>query len=256
MIGLGVVTYNRPEMCERTLKAVTRNCKVDRLYVHDDGSSPKFNAAYRRALKCVPEAVVTGTTENRGVAQAKNVLLRRMISDGCHWMILCEDDILPINKNVVEGYVGTAEHAGLGHLSFAHHGPANVGSHVEVEGPVTFYQHSIGAWGLYSAAALKKVGLFDEGFTNAWEHVEHSLRLAQAGFGGGPYRWPDATDSPLWLVEQRGSIEKSVIRPRSDWNLNVVRGLDYWKRTKPETYKLMFGPETPLHDWAERLVSA
>lgn len=259
-VGLCVVTFNRPSYCEKSVKAVRKHLTevVDHIVVVNDSSDPKYNGEYRRVEKATQSIGGTymGCDVNGGVAKAKNVGLRWLLNQGCDDLFVLEDDILITSPKAITGYLEAAQRSGHSHLSFAHHGPANA------SGPpvatttfgVEYFFHAIGAWCYYTADALNDVGLLDERFLNAWEHVEHSLRLAVAGYTTGPYKWADAIGSAAWLTEIVGSIDKSSIRPRSDWSSNIRTGLMYWRDEKPDTFKMMFGDGTPLQAWSESIL--
>jgi len=258
-VAVGIVTYNRPRFADKCIRAaenVLAPLSVP-LVLANDCSDEKYAAEYKRAYKRSERMTVIESPENRGVASAKNLALRYMLeSTDADWLFLLEDDILLQDAAAVTEYVRIAEETGQHHLSFAHHGPANAQGPVDVNGELAYFPHSIGAWCLYSRESLETVGLFDENFHNAWEHVEHELRLIHAGFmpGAGPHRFPDAANSELWLSEIPSSIEKSSIRPRSDWNSSIVEGLRYWKTAYPETFELMFGPGTQLEGYANGIL--
>jgi hypothetical protein len=248
-------------MLEKCAKAAVKHLSgvVDDWYVYNDGSDAKHHGAYERAYKPFAHlhSLLTKSSANYGVAYAKNRLLEQMLYDGADWLFLLEDDIRVLDERAVTGYIDAAEKSGLDHLSFAHHGPANADGPiaVEVDG-VAFYPHAVGAWCLYSRDCLKAVGLFDEKLVNAWEHVEHTMRLAVAGYTTGPYRFADAAGSQLWLEELPNSIAKSSIRPRPDWHANIVNGLAHWRQARPDTFALVFGPGTPLEAYAASLLGA
>lgn len=259
-IGIGVTTYQRPEMAEKCVKALMRHCAfVDQIELYNDGSDPKFRGAYSRAYRPLLEhknANVTDAKDNHGVAYAKNRLITRLLSGGCDWIILCEDDIKVLNADAVWRYVTACQKNSLHHLSFAHHGPANVDGPVAVDGDIAYFEHSIGAWSIFSRECLLGAGTFDENFVCAWEHVEHELRLMQHGYmrGADVHRFPDVASSSECLVELPGSIEKSSIRPRDDWATNIRNGLLYWRERKPETYNMLFGPGTQLEHYAANVI--
>lgn len=261
-VGLGITTYNRPEMAKKCIRSVVQHChSVDQIEVYNDGSDPKYRGAYSRAYKPLVElahAHVTDALVNHGVAYAKNQLIKRLLYDGCDWIFLCEDDIRVLSPQAIDGYLSACTSAKVHHLSFAHHGPANQGGPLDVAGDLAYYPHSVGAWVCFSAESLINGGLFDENFVNAWEHVEHELRLMQAGFiaGASPHRFPDAAGSREWLGEIPGSLEKSSIRPRSDWHSNIRNGLLYWRDNKPETFGMLFGHGMPLEAYANHLIGA
>ena len=91
---------------------------------------------------------------------------------------------------------------------------------------------------------------------NAWEHVEHSCRLVRDGFTTGPFRWADARWSNVWLTEQSGSIEHSSIGQGPEQMANKVNGLRYWRDTKPDTFEMMFGEKSPLHQFAMEVLAS
>lgn len=257
-IALGITTFNRPEMLEKSAKSVAKHLLdvVDYIFIYDDHSDDKHNGAYKRALKALPDATYHASPANHGVAYAKNWLLRQGLDVGADWVFLLEDDIKITDAKAVTEYVRVAKANDLHHLSFAHHGPANLDGAMGYDGDVAYYAHSIGAWTLFSRECLESAGLLDENFHNAWEHVEHELRLIQAGFmpGAGVHRFPDVIGSASWLQELPNSIEKSSIRPRNDWSSSIRDGLIYWRDNKPETFAMLFGDGMPLQQYALNII--
>ena len=260
-VGLVVVTYNRPSFCERAIKSVAKhlNDVVDYVVLVNDGSDSKFNGEYARVNKALES--VSGTSilhnTNEGVGSAKNSGLYYLMKEtDSEWLFVMEDDLRVLAPEAVTQYIAIAERHGLGHLSFAHHGPGNVGGPIDTDGDVEFYPHSIGAWCLYSRECLEAVGGFDENFHNAWEHVELTLRLAAAGYTSGAYRYADALGSWIWLREIQGSIERSSIPVGPGRQIAIRNGLIYWRDAKPETYEMLFGPSMPLHAYAQGIIGA
>ena len=243
--AIGIVTFNRPTFFEKCAKSVVKHLDVP-VFVYNDGSDPKHNGAYKRGYRALPDAHIVHRTENHGVAYAKNQLLLAMLATDADWLILCEDDLKILGPGAVDGYVQACEESGLEHLSFIHHGDAGKNPPVD--------HNAVGAYCIYSRQALEVAGLFDEQFVCAFEHVEHTLRLAENGFTSGAYRFADARWSNQWVQEQPGAIEKSSIRPRSDWQANIFNGMRYWHDNRPSTWVEMFGPGTSLHDWAMHLL--
>ena len=255
MIGLCLVTYNRPAYASKSLKSIVRNLHhaIDDLVIVNDGSDPKYNGEYKRVYNVAPNATVLSLPENHGVAYAKNAGLTHLLNNPSNrWLFVIEDDILVRDSWTITRYVEACVESGMAHLSFAHHGPANMGPPVATDGPVTYWPHSIGAFTIFSRECLEVCGLLDEHMFNAFEHVEHEMRLIRAGFmpGAGAMRYPDATGSGSWLQEIPGSIDKSSIRPRPDWQQNIRNSLAYWQSQKADTFNDLFGEGQPLHDYA------
>ena len=256
--ALGIATVNRPAYFKALAKSVYihLDCPV---FVYNDGSDRRFEDRYKKAYRFLPDANIVHKKENHGVAHAKNRLLEMMLATDADWLILAEDDLKVLNKGAVEGYVQACQESGLHHLSFALHGPANIDENgqprfVEETDITRYYFHSIGAWCIYSRECLEAVGLLDESFVNAWEHVELSCRLAAAGYTTGPFRWADVKWPQHWLTEQEGSIANSSIPQGPEHEANKRNGLLHWRETRPDTFDTMFGKESPLHNWAYTMV--
>ena len=69
--------------------------------------------------------------------------------------------------------------------------------------------------------ALQDIGLYDESYTNAFEHVDHSYELAKASYSTPYWWWADIENSMDYVTEQACSEDSSAIRPRSDWQSNI-----------------------------------
>jgi len=250
-IAIGITTYNREAYYRQCAQSVAEHLSglVDAVYVHDDGSDEECFETQKQITQTelvgrFPHVWSCGGTpgDNRGVAHSKNRLLEEMLADGADWLFLLEDDILVTSHDAVSGYIRACDESGLAHLSYAHHGPANAAGPREVRGAVSYYQHYVGAWCVYSRKCLEHVGLFDEGFTNAWEHIQHTLRLAEAGYTEPrPWYVADATGSEYWLEEIPGSFDNSAIRQHPHFQANIAGGLTHWRASSPETYELIFG---------------
>lgn len=223
-IGLGITTYNRPDYFAKTITAVLEHVKpvVNLVVVYNDGSAKQY--LYPGNITVLSE------NENKGVAHAKNRLLQYMLDNDCDYIFLLEDDVVPQSSKCITEYIKLHQETGFHHFNFAHHGPANRTGPIMVQGNTALYPHCIGAYSFYTKEALVDVGLMDEHFTNAWEHVEHTARLARAGYTTPFWLFADHTKSKDFLKEIEGSIENSSIRQDAAWNTQMEQGLEYWKQ--------------------------
>ena len=89
------------------------------------------------------------------------------------------------------------------------------------------YPQLTGAFSYYSREAVEKGGYMDENFRNALEHVEHTYRLAAAGYTLPFWYFADHPLNCEFFEEQPQAIEKSVIR-HGDWENNYERAKSYW----------------------------
>lgn len=230
MTGLGIVTYQRPEYFKKCIDAVLKNAidVVDVCFVYNDGS--KVGAKeYRSICKTLDKRIkYRYMPGNKGVAVAKNYLLHRMMEAGCDYMFILEDDILIKSPKAITEYIRLSKASGIEHFLFAHHGTENEGKLYHSQSGVELYTACIGAYCMYTRRVISKVGYFDENFKNAFEHVEHTFRIANAGYAAP---WPvhaDIEHSKNYLEEIPESLDNSSIRVRKDWLANVYMALQYW----------------------------
>ena len=234
-IGLGVVTYNRPDYLKRCMNELEKNNwgGAQCVCVSDDASDDSAQRDVLRSLGSNGINIIVADS-NSGVAHSKNQAIKYLLEQECEHIFLIEDDILVKSPLVCAEYVSEAQISGLSHLNFAHHGKANKngGSVKTLENgyKVKVYPNSVGAFSYYSKECLEKVGLMDENFVNAWEHVEHTYRIANAGLTTPFWEFADHPNSKELLQEIEGSIDGSSIRPRKDWNQNIINGMNYWKK--------------------------
>ena len=228
-IGLGIITCNRENFYKQCYNSVPLDV-VDELVTINDGA--KLKGKYT-------DSVIITHDKNKGVGISKNEAMQHLLDQGCEHIFLIEDDIIIKDKNVFQKYIDTAAVSGMWHLMFGYHGPAN--KHPETKEPaprliveyansckVALNTHCVGAFCYYHKGVLNNVGLMDERFLNAWEHVDHSYQIANAGLVPGYWWWPDVANSYEYLDEQACSEESSAIRPRSDWQNNIQTGVKHF----------------------------
>jgi hypothetical protein len=180
-VGVGLITYNRCDLLHDTVKAVRTHTQREaiELVVADDGSTDD-TAAMLRELD-VP--VITGA--NRGVAWNKNRALFLLAQvQRCDVVILLEDDTQPAGPGWEEAWIEAARC--WGHVNFAGGWlkPHFVSGRGTPDAP--FMSKIVTAQcASYARTALDWGGYFDPRFRGfGHEHVEHSVRLIRAGYGG------------------------------------------------------------------------
>lgn len=231
-IGVGVCLYNRPDYLEQVLAGIKDNLLpvIDSLWFYNDGS----RASYKSVYKQMKGMNIHDVPKNRGVAIAKNWLLKKLYEENCDYLFLLEEDIVIDSPKAITEYVRLSQLSGIEHMMFAHHGEANVGMLYKSINGIDLYTASVGAWCMYTRNILDTVGYFDENMKNAFEHVEHTFRIQKAGLCPPYPLYADVTESRSYMHEIPGSIDNSSIRPRKDWQRNIAKALLYWKQKDPD----------------------
>ena len=220
MIGVGIITCNRQEFFKKCRESIKEEW-YDHIVVVNDGKGPLFDA----------NAPILATTGMEGVGRAKNAALKHLLERHCDYIILVEDDML-FKGNIFEQYIKAHKATGIHHFMFAYHGPANkagISGGKPVPRKIIDYgkvkialnQHCVGAVCFYTRECLTEVGIYDETYTNAFEHVDHSYELAKDNYSTPYWWWADIANSLDYVVEQACSEDSSAIRPRDDWQSNI-----------------------------------
>lgn len=251
-IGVGIVTYNAPDRIKQS--AATVPGWVKHFVIVNDGT-PYDPSIY-------PEhAHIIQHPRNKSVGEAKNSAMKYLLDEGCEHIFIMEDDILLQADDVFDVYINTSLYSGIKHLNYALQGPANkkgaqgfkdLDERAKQEGltepnprqvikytdsiQIALYPNSVGAFSYYQREALEDIGLFDDFYKNAWEHVDHTMRAYKRGHTT-PYWWfADINESWKYIKDIEGCIENSTIGHTDEWKDNFQRGAKHFFQ------KYGFGP--------------
>jgi GT2 family glycosyltransferase len=233
-IGVGIVTCNRPSFFLKCFNSIPVDIE---LVVVNDGAD--FSDI--KKLKEKRDFTYIHNKANLGVGKSKNILFKQLLSKNCDHIFLIEDDIIVKDKNVFNEYIKARNLTGIQHFNFGYHGPANKNG--VSGGPpkprfivdygnvkIAINHHSVGAFCYYTKDVLEKIGLIDEEYTNAFEHVDHDYRIAKAGYTTPYWNFADIANSIDFLDEIECSEKSSSIRPRGDWSENIKKGYFIFKK--------------------------
>jgi GT2 family glycosyltransferase len=222
-IGIGIITCNRNEFLANCVKSISSEW-YDEIIIINDGD---------KHITSFYDCDIINNEENVGVCKSKNKALKELLSRGCDYVFLVEDD-MRFKGNAFDEYIKASQVTGIEHMSFAYHGPANKGNISKGEPKprkvidygnvkIALNQHSVGAVCFYTKKSLEDVGIFDEDFDkNNFEHVEHSYRLAKSGYSTPYWWWADLANSCDFIEEQACSEESSSIRRGDDWKQKII----------------------------------
>lgn len=239
-VGLGVVTYNRPDYLAKVLSGIIANLRkeVDAVWIYDDCSSKGIDEYSQIADELPTWIKYHRGNKNKGVGGAKNWLMRKLLDEGCYCLFIGEDDIIPTSKMAIRGYVKASRETGISHFMYAHHGPVNKGGANYRLGVVETYPGCVGGWCFFTKPAIEEVGLHDEAMRNAYEHVFLTWKLARARRTTPWGYFADVKGSKKWLQEIPESITNSSIKKTPRWAANAIKALTRWKSIYPDEFPL------------------
>jgi GT2 family glycosyltransferase len=221
-IGIGIITCNRNDFLQTCKSSINKDW-YDEIVIINDGELPVKDSTLK----------VINNEKNIGVCKSKNKALKYLLDTNCDHIFLVEDDMKFLD-NIFAEYIRASKITGIQHFMFGYHGPANkAGISGGTPRPrkivdydsvkIALNQHCVGAVCYYTRESLEDIGLFDEQFDkNNFEHVEHSFRLAKAGYSTPYWWWSDIADSLKYVQEQACSEANSAIRRGDNWQQSII----------------------------------
>lgn len=243
-IGVGIITCNRPDYIKGLLDSlIPCNDIIDELVVVNDGKS--INVPLFKGEWILNEV-------NIGVGKSKNKALKYLLDKNCDYIFLIEDDIIIFDKNVFEKYIEASKLSGIQHFNYGPGTPFNrkQKEHFDLHNrhelsqdadpaprmvidygyvKIALYTHVAGMFSFFTKNVLQKVGLIDEQFYNAWDHVDHTYRIIKAGYHPEFWWFADLENSHKLLGEAKNSITKSAIaKDTQEWFDAVYKGREIY----------------------------
>lgn len=246
-IGVAIITCDRPlffKKCEDSLlNSIQKYSSICSVIVDDGLNQTNVSTSFNKCIK---------TTGKIGVGKSKNLALSFLMEKKCKHIFLLEDDIEIVNEDVFNLYIKASEATGIKHFNFGLHGNHNLDQNGEpivrksVNYPdgtvIDLYANVLGALSYYHEDALKEVGLMDESFYNALEHVDHTLQMCLKGFHP-PFRWfADVKGSSSCIKDIVLNHEQSVIRNQENFMDNFKKNLEIFINKNKFSVVPNFGP--------------
>jgi len=248
-IGVGIITCNRPEYLRNLLNTLPteHEGKMDHLVIINDGKPvDDFDLSFGEWVD---------NETNLGVGKSKNKAMQHLLDKGCDYIFIIEDDMLILDPAIFDRYIEAHKASGIHHFNYGPGSPFNrkqtiqnfdlhnrhlLDQHTEPnpklvidygDVKVSLFEHTVAMFSFFTKEVLEKVGLIDDDFYNAWEHVDHTYRIIKAGYHP-PFWWfADLHDSHKYLTEAPDAINNSSIANNTEqWNKNVYGGREIYKQ--------------------------
>jgi hypothetical protein len=213
-IGIGYCTYKRKDNWKKLIlkpEWASEFVAVNDGTPYPDGTYPDF-------------IHVIQNEKNRGIGISKNNAMKHLLSKGCDHIFLVEDDIIIKDPACFERYIQLAEISKIRHLNFGYHGLGNVkngkpnprfGIEYDEHNKMAINYNCVGAFSYYHRTVLEKVGLIDEAFVNAFDHVEHTYRIIQKKLHPPFWNFADVWDSNRFF-DEIGTVENNSVIRKND----------------------------------------
>ena len=245
-IGCGLITCSRPDFYKKSVTSLLDTVQalgIEYVVVNDGMEKLPF----------YPPLYIE-TTGRLGVATAKNLALRYLLDGGCEHCFILEDDVEIIDNSVFQKYIDASKATGIRHFNYGLHGNHNLNPdgtpniRKTVKYPdgteIDLYPNVLGAFSYYHRSVLEDVGLMDEGYFNALEHVKSTYDISLAGYTS-PWRWfSDVHNSSEYLKDIVPDHEQSVIR-NENFQEVFKKGLDRFIEQTGFSVVRGYGPAEP-----------
>lgn len=220
MIGVAVITCNRPTLLAQCMDSIDRNY-IDKLIVVNDGANLHVTPTCDEYIH---------NPSNLGVCLSKNIAMQRLLDLGCTYIFIVEDDMVVKDNHVWSRYIEVSQATGIHHMAFGAIDYCNsVPEYDIVDMQLKLWKNACGAFTFYTAYALSKVGLLDPHFNgNCWEHIEHTYSMYLNNLTTPFWTFADVNDA--WTYLRNGGQGKSSIDNRKVGYAEAYnKGLEYFR---------------------------
>ena len=248
-IGVGITTCNRPDFLYDCINSLDLD-KLDKVVIVNDGAPFDFNNTYKNVDYIQNE-------QNLGVAKSRNKLFKALLKSGCDHIFMLEDDCIILDNIVFQKYIDAYKTTGIPHFNFGPGSPWNryqddptiIGNlslrHLARQDTLpnpkliidhkngiklAFYEHIVAMFCYFHRSIIEEVGLFDERFYNAWEHVDHTYRIIKAG-KYSPFWWfADIYGSEKYIQEAKNEkARSSLAKNEQQYNKQLIEGIKIFR---------------------------
>ena len=258
-IGIGLITCDRPGFFKKSFSSLMHNIQdkpnITYIVINDGKDKLPFSPL-----------LVENTSGYIGVAKSKNIALKNLIKSECKHIFLMEDDIEITNADVFDFYIKASKDTGIKHFNYGLHGNHNLlpngKEHIRktIKYPNTdisidLYSNVLGAFSYYHIDVLKDIGLMDETFYNALEHVDHTYQIIKKGYHP-PFRWfADVSKSKNYLKDIVPDHKQSKIRNDENFQQVFKNGLDRFIEKNKFSVVHGYGPQEEVIDESKTMNS-
>lgn len=249
-IGLGIITCNREHFLRQCIDSIHMDM-IDEICVINDGDrlSLDITDTYRRIF-------MIEHVKNLGVGKSKNDAFKYLLSHDCDYIFILEDDVQILDKSIFNQYIEAHRASGIHHFNYGPGSPFNRKQTIQnfdihnrhlLEGQtepepkmvvdygndvkVSLFTHAVGMFSFFTKEVLDKVGLIDEEYYNAWEHVDHTYRIIKEGYHPPFWYFADIYNSHKYITEAKKSIdESSIAKDNKQWQENVYKQREVYKK--------------------------
>lgn len=259
-IGVGLITCDRIEFFKKSYNSLEK--------IYDDISFVVVDDGVENTVRDLIDFTEDGNTHyiktkgKEGVAIAKNKALQYLINCECEHIFLVEDDIEILDGKVFDLYIKASKSTGIKHFNFGLHGNHNTDQNGNplskkiVNYPdgtkIILYHNVLGALSYYHIDVLNDIGVIDQQFYNALEHVDHTYQIIKAGYH--PYfRWfADVEGITEYIKDIVPDHQQSKIRSEEDFMENFFNNHD--KFVKKNGFGVVYGRGPLENNYTEEQV--
>lgn len=251
-IGVGIITCNRLDYFYECIKSIDKTI-VNCIVVVNDGKELTQEIKNYISVNNIHYIL---NEKNLGVSKTKNKAFKYLLDQECEHIFILEDDCIIKDNTIWSKYIKAYEVTGIPHFNFGPGSPWNrkqedpslIGDlskrqlakqntppnpkltiHHKDGVVLCMYEHIVAMFTYFHNSILKEVGLLDEEFYNAWEHVEHTYRIIKSG-KYTPFWWfADIEGSENYIKEaENEKANTSLASSEEKFMKQVQEGLQHF----------------------------
>lgn len=201
-VGIGITTYNRKEILEKTLEQFKKYTPIDfQIFINDDSET------------------------HNGVAKSKNKCIEALI-DNNDYIFLFDDDAYPKCENWWIPFIEKSNKYNNHHFAVSTTGYPTCHYWIGgIDNDIEFYNNTCGYCLFYTKKALERVGGMNIEFgIYGNEHSGHSSRIHVNDLSLGFYVGFSKAKDLIYSMDYNNEVERSVyLTETPDWKIELLK---------------------------------
>lgn len=238
-VGVGILTCNRPEYFANCLKSMQLvKDDIDELIIVNDGDKIEFNTDISHKY--------IHHHEHKCISYSKNEICTYLLHQGCDYIFVIEDDLQIISSECLRKYIDASIVTNIHHFNFGEFEEIrsdriNIANYKIGDTVIATYNQVIAALSFFTRECLIENGLYDEGYHNAMEHVDHTCKISINQYTTPFGNFADIYNASKYCILQGGKENKtSIFNDKSTTQLAINK---FCRKYKTNAVAYLYRPK-------------
>lgn len=233
-IGVAIITYNRQQKFKRLYDSLQKIDYIDNIIIikHKNIDYHQNDPKFINNSKVLYKNIL----DNCGVGHNKNEAIKLLLQQNIDHIFIIQDDVLIKKEEVFKQYIDTAKKFNIQHLNFCSRLLNNIQQkpiftlNINQNYGLDFYKNLCGMFEYFTKKCIEQVGLMNQRYINALQHVEHTYRICLHNMYIPKFHLFADIKNSFDYLEDTGN-ETTIQNKSEQYKQNLMNAFNLFKQT-------------------------